>query len=34
MRGHDAARRLVERLNRQLEPAAAPEADPDRGDDR
>ena len=32
-RGHDAARRLVERLNRQLEPAAAPEADIERGDD-
>jgi HPr kinase/phosphorylase len=33
MRGHDAARRLVERLNRQLEPAAAPEADIEQGDE-
>jgi HPr kinase/phosphorylase len=32
-RGHDAARRLVERLNRQLEPAAAPEADIEQGDE-
>jgi HPr kinase/phosphorylase len=33
MRGHDAARRLVERLNRQLEPSAAPEADIEQGDE-
>jgi HPr kinase/phosphorylase len=33
MRGHDAARRLVERLNRQLEPATTPETDSERGDD-
>jgi HPr kinase/phosphorylase len=32
IRGHDAARRLVERLNRQLEPAA-PEADIEQGDE-
>ena len=33
LRGHDAARRLVERLNRQLEPTAAPETDGDHGDE-
>ncbi len=33
-RGHHAARRLVERLNRQLDPATrVVEADPDHGDE-
>jgi HPr kinase/phosphorylase len=32
-RGHHAARRLVDRLNRQLDPATAPEAEIDHGDD-
>jgi HPr kinase/phosphorylase len=33
IRGHDAARRLVERLNRQLEPSAAPDTNGEHGDE-
>jgi HPr kinase/phosphorylase len=32
-RGHHAARRLVDRLNRELDPAAVPESEIDHGDD-